>query len=398
MFNTTEEIVADIKAGKIIVLVDDEDRENEGDLICAAEFATPENINFMAIYAKGLICMPMDRTLTEKLVLTPMVYRNTDNHGTAFTVAIDHVETTTGISAFERSLTVMKAVEDDAKPEDFRRPGHIFPLKAVDNGVLVRNGHTEATVDLARLAGLKPAGLCCEIMADDGTMMRTDELIVFAKEHDLKIGTIADLIAYRKETEQLYKREGKAKLPTKYGEFDIYTYVSNIDADEHHVALVMGDVTTDEPVLVRVHSECLTGDVFGSKRCDCGQQLDAAMKQIAEEGRGVLVYLRQEGRGIGLVNKIHAYALQDQGYDTVEANLQLGFPDDLREYHMADEMLQDLGVKAIRLLTNNPLKIEGLKKHGLKITERIPIQLEIFDETQRYMETKKQKMGHYLDL
>ena len=398
MFNTSEEIIADIKAGKIIVLVDDEDRENEGDLICAAEFATPENINFMAIYAKGLICMPMDRTLTEKLVLTPMVDRNTDNHGTAFTVAIDHVETTTGISAFERSLTVMKAVEDDAKPEDFRRPGHIFPLKAVDNGVLARNGHTEATVDLARLAGLKPAGLCCEIMADDGTMMRTAELITFAKEHDLKIGTIADLIAYRKENEQLYKREGQVKLPTKYGEFDIYTYVSKIDADEHHVALVMGDVTTEEPVLVRVHSECLTGDVFGSKRCDCGQQLDAAMKQIAEAGRGVLVYLRQEGRGIGLVNKIHAYALQDQGYDTVDANLMLGFPSDLREYYMADEMLQDLGVKEIRLLTNNPLKIEGLKKHGLKVIKRIPIQLEIFGETQRYMETKKQKMGHYLDL
>ncbi len=397
MFNTPEEIIADIKAGKIIVLLDDQDRENEGDLVCAAEFATPENINFMAIYAKGLICMPMDRTLTEKLVLTPMVDRNTDNHGTAFTVAIDHVDTTTGISAFERSLTVLKAVADDAKPEDFRRPGHIFPLKAVDHGVLVRNGHTEATVDLARLAGLKPAGLCCEIMADDGTMMRTPELIAFAKTHDLKIGTIADLITYRKETETLYKRDGKAKLPTKYGDFDIYTYVSTIE-DEHHVALVMGDVTTSEPVLVRIHSECLTGDVFGSKRCDCGQQLDAAMKQVAAEGRGVLVYLRQEGRGIGLVNKIHAYELQDQGYDTVEANLMLGFPSDLREYYMADEMLQDLGVKEIRLLTNNPLKIEGLKKHGIKITERIPIQLEVFDETQRYMETKKQKMGHYLNL
>ncbi|WP_285439372.1 bifunctional 3,4-dihydroxy-2-butanone-4-phosphate synthase/GTP cyclohydrolase II [Carnobacterium sp. ISL-102] len=396
MFNTIEELLADLRAGKNILLVDDEDRENEGDIICAAEFATTANVNFMASYAKGLICMPIAKSYTKKLGLSQMSLDSTDNHGTAFTISVDHVETTTGISAVERSLTAMRLVSDDAKPEDFRRPGHMFPLEAVDGGVLVRNGHTEATVDLMRLAGLQPAGLCCEIMSEDGTMARRNELLDLAKEHQLKIGTIADLIEYRKTKEQIVFRQSKALLPTKYGDFEIYSYEHAITG-EHHVALVMGDVSDGEPVLCRIHSECLTGDVFGSKKCDCGQQLDAAMKHIADEGRGALVYMRQEGRGIGLVNKLRAYALQDQGYDTIEANLALGFPADMREYYESKQIFDDLGVSQLRLMTNNPLKVESMKKYGLDIVERVSLQMEAYRENEAYLKTKQEKMKHYLN-
>lgn len=396
MFNTIEELLEDLKAGKNILLVDDEDRENEGDLICAAEFASPENINFMATYGKGLICMPMAKEYTEKLALPQMSVHNTDHHSTAFTVSIDYIDTTTGISAYERSLTAMKAVADDVGPDDFRRPGHMFPLESVKGGVLTRNGHTEATVDLVRLAGLKPVGLCCEVMKEDGTMARRDDLLVMAKEHNLKIGTIKDLIEYRKANELLVIREAKAKLPTAYGDFDLYAY-EHVFTGEHHVALVMGDVQTDEPVLCRIHSECLTGDVFHSKKCDCGQQLDSALKQIAEEGRGVLLYMQQEGRGIGLINKIRAYALQDQGHDTIEANLMLGFPVDLREYYECKQIFDDLGISRLHLMTNNPLKMKSLEDYGLKVERRIPIQVEAFAEDKDYLEVKRTKLGHYLE-
>ena len=396
VYSTIDEALEDLRNGKIIVVSDDEDRENEGDLICAAEFATTENINFMATYAKGLICMPMSKEITNKLNLNQMVTKNTDNHETAFTVSIDHVETTTGISAVERSITALKVIDENAKPEDFRRPGHMFPLLAKEGGVLVRMGHTEATVDLMRLAGLKECGLCCEIMRDDGDMMRRDDLIDFAKKHNLKMITVSDLIDYRKKNEDLMELYAKAKMPTKYGEFEILTFVNKI-TKEHHVVLTMGDISSGEDVLCRVHSECLTGDALGSKRCDCGEQYDYAMRKIAEEGRGIMVYMRQEGRGIGLINKLRAYELQDSGLDTVDANIALGFRDDMREYYEAYQMLKNLGIKSIKIMTNNPDKIKYLNNYGLEIKDRVPIQIEASEYDAFYLKTKKERMGHILD-
>ena len=396
IYSTIDEALEDLRNGKIIVVSDDEDRENEGDLICAAEFATTENINFMATYAKGLICMPMSKEITNKLNLNQMVTKNTDNHETAFTVSIDHIETTTGISAVERSITALKVVDENSKPDDFRRPGHMFPLLAKDGGVLVRMGHTEATVDLMRLAGLKECGLCCEIMRDDGDMMRRDDLIDFAKKHNLKMITVSDLIDYRKKNEDLMELYAKAKMPTKYGEFEILTFVNKI-TKEHHVVLTMGDISSGEDVLCRVHSECLTGDALGSKRCDCGEQYDYAMRKIAEEGRGIMVYMRQEGRGIGLVNKLRAYELQDSGLDTVDANIALGFRDDMREYYEAYQMLKNLGIKSIKIMTNNPDKIKYLNNYGLEIKDRVPIQIEASEYDAFYLKTKKERMGHILD-
>ena len=394
-FSTIEEAIADLRAGKMIIAVDDPDRENEGDLICAAEHATLENVNFMASYAKGLICMPMSRELTSKLGLEQMVTNNTDNHCTAFTVSIDHISTTTGISALERSVTAMKCVEDGAKPTDFRRPGHMFPLEAKSGGVLERMGHTEATVDLMRIAHLKECGLCCEIMREDGTMMRTPELQEFARKYGMKMITIADLINYRRRTEILVERVTEAEMPTKYGTFKAYGYVNKITG-EHHVALVKGDIANGEPVLCRVHSECLTGDAFGSLRCDCGEQLAEALRRIEKAGRGVLLYMRQEGRGIGLINKLKAYHLQDGGMDTVEANLALGFKADLREYGTGAEILADLGVKKMILTTNNPLKIKGLDGFGLEVVGRESIEMTCNEKNEFYMYTKYKKMGHIL--
>lgn len=395
MFNTIEEAIEDLKKGKMVVVVDDEDRENEGDLVIPIEMVTPETVNFMVTHARGLICAPIEKAKADALGISPMVKNNSDPKETAFTVTIDYIDSTTGISAFERCVTLQKLIDPSVTESDFTRPGHIFPLIAKEGGVLKRTGHTEASIDLAKLAGFEPAAAICEIMNEDGTMARVPDLVKYVEKHDLKLITIADLIAYRRAEECLVERATEAKMPTKYGEFNMVGYVNKLNG-EHHVALVKGDVTTGDPVLVRVHSECLTGDAFGSLRCDCGQQYAEAMKRIEEEGKGILLYMRQEGRGIGLINKIKAYALQDEGMDTVEANEALGFSADLRDYGIGAQILRDLGVKKLKLMTNNPKKLSGLEGYGLELSERVAIKMNHNELNEYYLRTKKEKLGHLL--